>query len=350
MSTNVLPSGSSGSSCSSCPSHRLLPSRSPAASCLPLAGNTCFFNAALQCLRYTPGLPLQVVPDLLQLAEQRRQPGKAAAKSVSFAAGPPAVAAAACAGGSACSASGGEAAEEESGLEEQPSLDVHQQALARASCELPPEAVEAARRELEAVSSGVDCDAAAAAAAASGPGAAGAEGARTAAEAGSEAAAGEAAASGVASEQQAQQQLNGPAAAAAPPAPAPAAAAPAAPAAQPGKPQRPPKGALLEAFATLVKDLYLQPENGDPTACAAPLLRTLRAFPIAGALVGSSGAGWAVQHLDWWHGRDPACGWQCSAGAMFLAGLNINSLPPPVLQPIPVLHPLPCLRHCSRLL
>ena len=33
-------------------------------------GNTCFINAALQCLRYTPGLPQQLVPGLLELAEQ----------------------------------------------------------------------------------------------------------------------------------------------------------------------------------------------------------------------------------------------------------------------------------------
>ena len=29
------------------------------------AGNTCFVNAAVQCLRYTPGLPLMLLPDLL---------------------------------------------------------------------------------------------------------------------------------------------------------------------------------------------------------------------------------------------------------------------------------------------
>jgi ubiquitin C-terminal hydrolase len=32
---------------------------------LPIAGNTCFVNAAMQCLRYTPGLPLMILPDLL---------------------------------------------------------------------------------------------------------------------------------------------------------------------------------------------------------------------------------------------------------------------------------------------
>lgn len=29
------------------------------------AGNTCFVNAAVQCLRYTPGLPLMLLPGLL---------------------------------------------------------------------------------------------------------------------------------------------------------------------------------------------------------------------------------------------------------------------------------------------
>lgn len=29
------------------------------------AGNTCFVNAAMQCLRHTPGLPLALLPDLL---------------------------------------------------------------------------------------------------------------------------------------------------------------------------------------------------------------------------------------------------------------------------------------------
>lgn len=33
--------------------------------CAFLAGNTCFVNAAVQCLRYTPGLPLMLIPDLL---------------------------------------------------------------------------------------------------------------------------------------------------------------------------------------------------------------------------------------------------------------------------------------------
>lgn len=202
-----------------------------------------------------------MVPDLLHLAEQRQQPGNRSGKSVSFAVGPPAAAAAARSGSSS-SRSG--AAGEEPGLEEQPSLDVHQQALARASCELPPEAVEAARRELEAVSSGICCDAPIA-------GTAAAVDARASAAA--EVAGEVGGAADEAAGQQAEQQ----------PADGPAPAAAAQPAAQPGKPQRPPKGALLDAFATLVKDLYLQPENGEASACAAPLLRTLRAFPIAGA-------------------------------------------------------------------
>lgn len=33
-------------------------------------GNSCFLNAALQCLRYTPGLALTLVPDLLKKAEE----------------------------------------------------------------------------------------------------------------------------------------------------------------------------------------------------------------------------------------------------------------------------------------
>ena len=35
------------------------------------AGNTCFVNAAMQCLRYTPGLPLMVMPDLLDVVAQQ---------------------------------------------------------------------------------------------------------------------------------------------------------------------------------------------------------------------------------------------------------------------------------------
>lgn len=31
------------------------------------AGNTCFINAAVQCLRHTPGLALTVLPDLLSM-------------------------------------------------------------------------------------------------------------------------------------------------------------------------------------------------------------------------------------------------------------------------------------------
>jgi ubiquitin C-terminal hydrolase len=34
-------------------------------------GNSCFLNAALQCLRHTPGLPLILVPDLIEKAEER---------------------------------------------------------------------------------------------------------------------------------------------------------------------------------------------------------------------------------------------------------------------------------------
>jgi ubiquitin C-terminal hydrolase len=33
------------------------------------AGNTCFINAAVQCLRHTPGLALTVLPDLLTLQQ-----------------------------------------------------------------------------------------------------------------------------------------------------------------------------------------------------------------------------------------------------------------------------------------
>ena len=40
--------------------------------CCRPAGNTCFVNAAMQCLRYTPGLPLMVMPDLLDIAAQQQ--------------------------------------------------------------------------------------------------------------------------------------------------------------------------------------------------------------------------------------------------------------------------------------
>lgn len=48
------------------------------------------------------------------------------------------------------------------------------------------------------------------------------------------------------------------------------------------KPRRPPRGALLGAFSAVVRDLYLAPTGSGPAVSAAPLLRTLREFPIAG--------------------------------------------------------------------
>ena len=37
-------------------------------------GNTCFVNAAMQCLRHTPGLPLMLLPDLLTAARPESAP------------------------------------------------------------------------------------------------------------------------------------------------------------------------------------------------------------------------------------------------------------------------------------
>ena len=44
------------------------------------AGNTCFMNAALQCLRYTPDLPMMLIPGIL---EHLPAPGSAAAIALS---------------------------------------------------------------------------------------------------------------------------------------------------------------------------------------------------------------------------------------------------------------------------
>ncbi len=41
---------------------------------LDIAGNTCFVNVALQCLRHTPGLPLMLLPDLLNAPTPDSQP------------------------------------------------------------------------------------------------------------------------------------------------------------------------------------------------------------------------------------------------------------------------------------
>ena len=221
------------------------------------AGNTCFVNAALQCLRYTPGLPLQVVPDLLQrAAEQPQEQERQATGAGSEAAAEP--------------AAGGEAqlqAQEEGEEAAAPATeDVHQQALARASVDLSAEEVERARLALGQ-----------AAAAAGGAAEGGAADAATAAgDAAAAAAAPEEAAAAAPAAEGAEAEADAPATEQ----PAVAAAAPQPQAA--AKPQRPPKGALLEAFAALVQELYLKPATG-PAVCAAPMLRTLRAFPIAGA-------------------------------------------------------------------
>ena len=227
------------------------PSRLPTSRLLSVcAGNTCFVNAALQCLRYTPGLPLQVVPDLLQRAaelqqDQQRQAAGAGSE------------AAANGSGAAEPAAGGDCQQQTQQQVEEAAApaaeDVHQQALARASVDLSPEEVARARLALEQA-------AAAAGAAAEGGGAIAVSDAAAPAEAA--AADGAEAGAGHVAEQ-----------------PVVATAAP-----QPqavAKPQRPPKGALLEAFAALVQELYLKPATG-PAVCAAPMLRTLRAFPIAG--------------------------------------------------------------------
>lgn len=48
--------------------------------CGMAAGNTCFVNAAVQCLRYTPGLPLMLLPGLLDVPPPLdAQPAKAGA-------------------------------------------------------------------------------------------------------------------------------------------------------------------------------------------------------------------------------------------------------------------------------
>ena len=44
------------------------------------AGNTCFMNAALQCLRFTPELPLLLIPDIL---DSLPPPGSPAAVAIS---------------------------------------------------------------------------------------------------------------------------------------------------------------------------------------------------------------------------------------------------------------------------
>jgi hypothetical protein len=138
--------------------------------------------------------------------------------------------------------------------------DVHQQALARASVDLSPEQVAWARLALEQAAAAAGDPAGGGSTVVAGDAAAPQE--EAAAASGAEAVAGPVA-----------EQLVVVAAA-----PQPQAAA---------KPQRPPKGALLEAFAALVQELYLKPASG-PAVCAAPMLRTLRAFPIAGACLPAS--------------------------------------------------------------
>lgn len=214
----------------------------------PPTGNTCFINAALQCLRYTPGLPLQVAPDLADLAQQRLAAGDLPPAALLPQQAP------------------------EAAPETEP--DVHELAMARASCEVPPEVAEAVRRELSeacadeaSAADGAATDApatagAAAAAEGAAPESAEAEQPKQQEQQG-EGASGEASVDGKGQPQQLQPH---------PLAPAPGAAA-----------ERPPKGALLESFAALVRALYLQAPGSSPDAavCAAPMLRTLRAFPIA---------------------------------------------------------------------
>ncbi|KAL4459011.1 hypothetical protein ABPG75_013876 [Micractinium tetrahymenae] len=248
-------------------------------------GNTCFINAALQCLRYTPGLALQVVPDLLERAaqlEQQKQGGSSGgAGGAALAAGAP------------------------SSSVPAPAEDVHEQAMARVSSDFGHAAQhvlqqvqqqqqeqqqqeQQQQKEQQAQEEAAGADAPAAAAVAwdykvSAPEAAAGE-AGAPSEAGeqgvadgsppAEQAAGSPAPSAeeqppqqeqVEEQQQAeeeQQQQQQPAVAA-------------------GKPTRPPKGALLQAFAEVVRDLYLPPPGSSSSVCAAPLLRTLRAFPIA---------------------------------------------------------------------
>lgn len=179
-----------------------------------------------------------MAPDLLELAEQRQQ-GQQAQQG----------APAADAAGSAPACTAADAPDQQEQEQEQP--DVHQQALARASMDVRAEALEAARRALEEAS----C-----------PG-----------DGGEPAGAGAVQGTSVPAAQQQQAAAAPTAAGAAQAAPAPAT-----------KPQRPPKGALLDSFAGLVRQLYLPPQaasgaSADAAVCATPLLRTLRAFPIAGA-------------------------------------------------------------------
>lgn len=344
---------------------------------LPLsAGNTCFINAALQCLRYTPGLPLQVIPNLLEQAELARQhslgsssgsgsgaPGllrsasssgaamfaRTASGSVPQAGGPSSMGPSQGALHAAGDAKGGSGKDGDGdGDAAAGAVDVHSQALARVSKDmsaahrgLPPLAGEGSPAS-SAASPAAGAPPAAAAAVeeeegeedeeGAGPsssveGAAGAEAAPAAAEAAggdAEEAGGDAPGAAADANADADAGSGAAADAAGPPAavdtaqqeagvgPQGGAAAQQeqqeeegqqeegqqqegqqeeegqqqqpAPAAAPSSSasQRPPKGALLDAFAEVVRDLYLPPPGSGSAACAAPLLQTLRAFPIAG--------------------------------------------------------------------
>ena len=263
------------------------------------AGNTCFVNAAIQCLRSTPGFSLQVVPDLLDKVEARladpgvqQRPHHRIRRS-----------------------SEGAAWGSSSSGQESSAVDVHGEALARTSTDVTKEAVEAAREVLLRAASGVSITGAAAtgrgsqappsppaaaaavpaspageAASASGGSGAGAGAAATPAAAGAEEKLGE----GHLQQQQQQQEEEEAAAAtaaASPVAPAgeeqPAAqestesagAAPQPASSPPQPPPRPPRGALLGAFAQTVEQLYLG--DGKEAVDPVPLLRTLRGFPLA---------------------------------------------------------------------
>eukprot|EP00887_Chlorella_sp_A99_P006654 scaffold3.g6654.t1 len=241
-------------------------------------GNTCFVNAALQCLRTTPGLPLHLVPDLLDKVQQRVQQAPAAHGASPPGAGAPR----AGAGDGQEGAPAAAAAEAEAAGAE----DVHSQALARASVDGAEERAKAARKELRAVSmngslprleeqegeegpaeqSGAELGSAGHAAveqeAAQGggspatagePGGEAQQPAAAAGETGAEAPAGEA---------------------------TPAGGGGGAAAAQPAKPARPPRGALLSAVASTVESLYLSDGAKGPVD-PVPLLRMLQAFPVA---------------------------------------------------------------------